>query len=390
MTEAGGVNNGTPGTPTATGNLDSDDVDNPDDTWQAVAAGTASVGGFGTYAVTADGIWTYTLDDTDPAVQALNGVATLQDTFNVVTLDGTVQLVTITIAAQNDVPTITGDAAGDVTEAGGVNNGSPGTPTDTGDLNSDDVDNPDDAWTPVLAGTAGDNGFGTFEMTATGVWSYTLDNNDPAVQALNGLDTLTDTLTVQTVDGTAQVITVTIHAQNDTPTVTGDITGNVVEAGGVNNGTPGTPTATGNVDSDDVDNPDDTWQAVAAGTASVGGFGTYAVTAAGVWTYTLDDTNPTVQALNGVATLQDTFNVVTLDGTVAARHRHYRCPERCPHNHRRRGRRRDRSRRRQQRVTRYADRYRRSQFRRCRQSGRRLDSQSWPAQPATMASAPSR
>ena len=36
-----------------------------------------------------------------------------------------------------------------MTEAGGVNNGSPGTPTDTGDLNSDDVDNPDDAWTPV-------------------------------------------------------------------------------------------------------------------------------------------------------------------------------------------------------------------------------------------------
>ena len=197
-----------------------------------------------------------------------------------VTLDGTSQTVTVTIAAQNDAATITGDAAGDVTEAGGVNNGSPGTPTDTGDLNSDDVDNPDDAWTPVLAGTAGDNGFGTFEMTATGVWSYTLDNNDPAVQALNGLDTLTDTLTVQTVDGTAQVITVTIHAHDDTPTVTGDITGNVVEAGGVNNGTPGTPTATGNVDSDDVDNPDDTWQPVAAGTATLGSFGTYAVTAA--------------------------------------------------------------------------------------------------------------
>ncbi len=161
--------------------------------------------------------------------------------------------------------TITGDAAGDVTEAGGVNNGSPGTPTDTGDLNSDDVDNPDDTWQAVAAGTAGDNGFGTFEMTATGVWTYTLDNTDPAVQALNGLATLTDTLTVQTVDGTEQVITVTIHAQNDTPTVTGDITGNVVEAGGVNNGTPGTPTATGNVDSDDVDNPDDTWQAVAPG-----------------------------------------------------------------------------------------------------------------------------
>jgi len=32
---------------------------------------------------------TYTLDDTDPAVQALNGAATLTDTFNAVTVDGT-------------------------------------------------------------------------------------------------------------------------------------------------------------------------------------------------------------------------------------------------------------------------------------------------------------
>ena len=253
-------------------------------------------------------MWTYTLDDTDPAVQALNGAATLTDTLHGGDRrTAPRKLVTVTIAAQNDAATITGDAAGDVIEAGGVNNGTPGTPTDTGDLNSDDVDNPDDAWQAVAAGTAGANGFGTFEMTAAGVWTYTLDNTDPAVQALNGLATLTDTLTVQTVDGTAQVITVTIHGQNDAATITGDVTGDVTEAGGVNNGTPGTPTDTGDLNSDDVDNPDDTWQAVAAGDAIANGFGTYALTAAGVWTYTLDDTDPAVQALNGAATLTDTL-----------------------------------------------------------------------------------
>ena len=35
-----------------------------------MAAGTASLGGFGTYQVTADGQWTYTLDNNNPAVQA--------------------------------------------------------------------------------------------------------------------------------------------------------------------------------------------------------------------------------------------------------------------------------------------------------------------------------
>ena len=53
---------------------------------------------------------------------------------------------TITINGANDAAVITGAATGSVIEAGGVNNGTPGTPTATGDLNSTDVDNPNDAW----------------------------------------------------------------------------------------------------------------------------------------------------------------------------------------------------------------------------------------------------
>ena len=47
--------------------------------------------------------------------------------------------------------------------------------------------------------------------------------------------------------------------------ITGTATGTVTEAGGVTNGTPGTPTATGDLKRTDVDNPADTFQAVAAG-----------------------------------------------------------------------------------------------------------------------------
>ena len=53
-------------------------------------------------------MWTYTLDDNNAAVQALNGTGTLPDRFTVATVDGTAQLVTITIAAQNDTPVISG------------------------------------------------------------------------------------------------------------------------------------------------------------------------------------------------------------------------------------------------------------------------------------------
>ena len=41
---------------------------------------------------------------------------------------------------------------------------------------------------------------------------------------------------------------------------------------------------------------------MAAGAATANGYGTYALTAAGVWTYTLDNTNAAVQALNGART----------------------------------------------------------------------------------------
>ena len=38
---------------------------------------------------------------------------------------------------------------------------------------------------PIAAGTAGDNGYGTFEVLADGTWTYTLNNEHAAVQALS-------------------------------------------------------------------------------------------------------------------------------------------------------------------------------------------------------------
>ena len=227
-------------------------------------------------------MWTYTLDNSNPDVQALNVGDTLTDTFTVATIDGTAQVVTITINGANDAAVISGAVTGTVVEAGGVANGTPGTPTATGDLNSTDVDNlPNDAWTAVSSPAASANGFGSYTLTAAGVWTYTLDNSNPAVQALNVGQTLTDTFTATTVDGTAQVVTITINGANDAAVISGTISGSVTEAGGVNNGTPGTPTATGDLNSTDVDNPNDAWKAVATPLPTDHGFGTYTLTAAG-------------------------------------------------------------------------------------------------------------
>ena len=291
MTEAGGVANGTPGIPIAIGNLNSTDVDNPNDGWTLVVNPIPSDNGYGTYTLTAAGVWAYTLDNSNAAVQALNVGDTLTDTFTATTIDGTAQLVTITINGTNDLAVITGPVAAAVIEAGGIANGTSGTPTATGDLNSTDVDNPNDTWTAVGSPTASANGYGSYTLTAAGVWIYTLDNSNAAVQALNVGDTLTDSFTVTTVDGTAQLVTVTIHGADDAAVITGATTGSVVEAGGVGSGIPGVPTTTGNLDTTDVDNPPDDWTPVATPTPGHNGFGTYTLTAAGVWTYTLDNSN---------------------------------------------------------------------------------------------------
>ena len=305
-----------PGTPTATGDLNSTDVDNPNDAWTAVGAATASASGYGSYTLTAAGVWTYTLNNSNAAVQALNAGGTLTDTFTVTTVDGTAQLVTITIHGANDAAVITGTATGTVVEAGGVNNGTPGTPTATGDLNSTDVDNPNDAWTAVSGPAASTSGYGSYTLTATGVWTYTLDNSNATVQALNVGGTLTDTFTVATVDGTAQLVTITINGANDAAVISGAATGAGDRGRRRQQRQPGTPIATGNLVSTDVDNPNDAWTAVSAPVVSANGFGSYTLTAAGVWTYTLDNSNAAVQALNVGQTLTDTFTATTVDGTA--------------------------------------------------------------------------
>ena len=305
--DAAGAVTASGGNQTDTGDLNAADPDNTNDAWQAVAAGAATANGYGTYQLTAAGVWTYTLDNSNAAVQALNAAsAPLIDTFTVLTQDGTSQLVTVTINGVNDAATITGSAAGSVTEASSVDIG---TLAATGNLDSADVDNPDDAWSVVAPGTGTIGGFGTYAVTANGIWTYKLDNTNAAVQALNGAATLTDTFNVVTADGTTQLVTITIHAQNDAATITGDAAGAVTASGG-------NQTDTGDLNAADPDNAADSWQAVAAGAATANGYGTYQLTAAGVWTYTLDNSNAAVQALNAADTLTDTFTVLTQDGTA--------------------------------------------------------------------------
>jgi VCBS repeat-containing protein len=307
--EASGVANATLGTPSATGTLTNTDVDDAPNTFTPVSSPTASAHGFGTFTMTANGVWAYTIDQANSAVQALNVGGTLTDTFAVTTIDGTPQVVTVTINGANDAAVISGTTTGSVIGA------ICGAPTATGTLTDTDVDNTPNSFTAVSCPTASDGGYGTFTMTADGVWTYKLDDASSAVKALNVGDALIDTFTVTTIDGTAQVVTIAINGINDAAVISGLTSGTVIEASGVATTTLGTPSATGTLTSTDVDDAPNTFTAVSSPTASANGFGTFTMTADGVWAYTIDEANSAVQALNVGNTLTDSFTVTTIDGT---------------------------------------------------------------------------
>ena len=309
--EAGSVANTALGALSATGTLTSTDVDDAPNTFAAVSTPTESAHGFGTFTMTAAGVWTYTVNDANSAVQALNVGDKLTDSFTVTTIDGTPQVVTVTINGANDAAVISGATTGSVTEDGGTKCD---LPTATGTLTATDVDNAP-GFTAVNCPTASDAGYGTFTMTADGVWIYKLDDGNCAVQALNVGDTLTDTFKVTSLDGTAQLVTVTIDGTNDAAIICGTKHGSVIEAGGAANSISCKPTATGTLTDTDVDNTPNTFTAIDTPKASTDGYGTFTMTTDGVWTYTLDNTNCKVQALNVCDKLTDCFTVTTIDGT---------------------------------------------------------------------------
>lgn len=195
----------------ASGTLTSTDVDDAPNTFTAVDTPTPGTHGYGTFTMTEGGVWTYTVDDANTAVQALNVGDTLTDSFTVTTIDGTATIVTVLIKGANDAAIISGATTGSVAEDGGTRCDPP---TASGTLTAVDVDNAP-GFKAVDCPTTSDGGYGTFTMTADGVWTYKLDNTNCEVRRLDDCDTLTDTFTVTSIDGTAQVVTITITGASD-------------------------------------------------------------------------------------------------------------------------------------------------------------------------------
>jgi len=141
--------------------------------------------------------------------------------------------------------------------------------------------------------------YGSFNVDATGSWTFDLDAG--AADGLNAGEVATQTFQVATADGTTTDVVVTITGTNDAPTITGSSAGDVLEDGTLTTG--GTLTAT---DADDGES------GFVAATAS-GTHGDLTIDGNGVWSYTATD-SADIQALDDGDTLTETFTVTTNGG----------------------------------------------------------------------------
>ncbi|QTN21344.1 tandem-95 repeat protein [Rhizobacter sp. AJA081-3] len=280
------------------GTLTISDADSGEATFTAqTAAGT-----YGTFTLGTNGVWTYTAANTNLAIQALGTGDTLTETFTVTSADGTTSSVVVTINGTNDVAVIS-TGTGSVTEDVGVVGGNI---TTGGTLTISDADNGEATFTAqTTAGT-----YGSFSLAANGTWTYVASNTNPAIQALGTGDTLTETFTVTSADGTSSSVVVTINGTNDAAVIsagTGSVTEDVGVVGG-NIATGGTLTIS------DADGGEATFTAQ----TTAGSYGSFTLGTNGVWTYTAPNTNPAIQALGVGATLTETFTVTSADGTTSS------------------------------------------------------------------------
>jgi VCBS repeat-containing protein len=167
----------------------------------------------------------------------------------VTTADGTAKVIDITIHGANDAATISGTATGSVTEKRGFGNAIPGVATATGDLDAADVDSA----TTFQLQTNVAQSYGTFSILSTGAWTYTLDDNNADVQALDVGDTLHGLVTVAAADGTTRQIDITINGAGDTGfdlTYVTPSLGFVIQGDAAEDGTGSSVSAAGDVNGD--------------------------------------------------------------------------------------------------------------------------------------------
>jgi uncharacterized delta-60 repeat protein len=220
------VNDAPAGVPVITGTA------TEDQTLTADASGISDADGLGAFsyqwlrngvAIAGATSTTYMLGDVDVGTQ-ISVQVTYTDGHG--TAESVTSAQTTPVTNVNDPAVIGGTDTGTVTED--VDPDTDGLLEVSGSLTIIDPDTGEAMFnTGVFGGT-----FGVITLNANGDWDYAANTSQPAIQGLTMGDTLTDTITITSADGTTHDIVITIMGTNDAP-VAGNDVASVNEGGSV-------------------------------------------------------------------------------------------------------------------------------------------------------------
>ncbi|NBS12705.1 MAG: hypothetical protein EBS77_08605, partial [Gammaproteobacteria bacterium] len=308
---------------TASGTLTSSDSDN-----NATATWSIQGNANGTYGtlelgVNSGGSWTYTLNNNAAAVQSLAIDQSVSESFTVRVTDDqgatAEQLITIVITGSNDTPVVTNSSdelIGTVIESGNLDDGTAvsGVATTSGTLTATDADaNATQTWS--IEGQSS-NDYGSITINAsTGDWTYSLNNDSAATQALKEGESIEQVFIARVADDQGawadQTITITLEGTNDSPFITNSasaLLGLAIEAGNEDDGTiiPGISIVSGSLSAIDQDaDATQTWSIQGDSSTDYGSISINPQN--GEWTYTLDNTSSASQALREGDSTQQSF-----------------------------------------------------------------------------------
>ena len=262
-------------------------------------------GTYGSFTLTDEGAWTYTVDNTRPAFFDLPAGETRTETLRVVSVDGSAdKTITVTVIGSNDLasaPGFYGDVTGTVSEDADQVSG-----------NLHYVDQTGAALLPMQITANAPSTIGHW-LVDEGRWTFVLDEG---AQALHQDELSVQVATVSVAGGAQEEVRVTVVGAYDLAHITGDLTGAVAEDDPARASAAGTLSITDRdagdavmhvVDPDD-DGPIDPLH---------GTYGDFTFNAdTGEWTYTVDNSRPAFETLGAGASAIDALTIRSADGTA--------------------------------------------------------------------------
>jgi len=286
------------------GNVLLNDSDADAGTVLRVADGGMRQGSYGSLLLTADGAFTYRLDDLSPLLQGLGAGAERTETFDYQVGDGlavTTGQIRVTVLGSNDTPVAAQDRVTVAEDGSGL----------TGNVLINDMD-PDLGTTLRVADAGSRSGaYGELMLEADGSYRYVLLQNVAALQSLADGQLATDRFSYRAADGVTEAegeLLVTIIGVNDAPVAADDQVQLSEDA---------TIEADGNILANDRDADAASLLRVVAPGTYVGTYGDLVVAEDGSYRYRLDNDGALVQGLAGGQVAAESFRYQVTDGLAA-------------------------------------------------------------------------